>query len=170
MSIASRVNDLALAAATRDKLILTLLTGNVPNLTALTTTDKTSIVAALNELKALVDGLDGAAINDATTGTATTWSSSKIAGEITAALNALTSGAPAALDTLNELAAAINSDADFSATVTTALGNRVRVDTAAQGLNSTQQGNARTNIGAASAADMGNPETDFVATFNTGLS
>lgn len=169
MSSASRVNDLALATATRDKLILTLLTGNVTNLSALTTTDKTSIVAALNELKALVDGLDGAAINDATTGTVTTWSSSKIAGEITAALNALTSGAPAALDTLNELAAAINDDAAFSATVTTALGNRVRVDTAAQGLNSTQQANARTNIGAAAAADLGDPETDFVATFNAGL-
>ncbi len=59
----------------------------------------------------------------------------------------LLGGAPAALDTLDELAAAINDDANFTGTVTTALGNRVRVDTNSQGLTSTQQSNARANIG-----------------------
>jgi len=39
-------------------------------------------------------------------------------------VNALIDGAPAALDTLNELAAAINDDASFASTVTTALGNK----------------------------------------------
>ena len=55
--------------------------------------------------------------------------------------------APAALDTLNELAAALGDDANFSTTTTTALGNRLRVDTAAQGLTGTQQANAITNLG-----------------------
>ena len=55
--------------------------------------------------------------------------------------------APGALDTLNELAAAINDDASFHTTITTALSNRVRVDTASQGLTSTQKSNARTNMG-----------------------
>ena len=41
-----------------------------------------------------------------------------------AAFNALLSGAPGALDTLNELAAAINDDANYAAAVTTALGLR----------------------------------------------
>jgi hypothetical protein len=76
---------------------------------------------------------------------------------------------PAALDTLDELAAALGDDANFAATTTTALGNRVRHDTAAQGLTTTQQGNARTNIAAIAAADIGDPETDFVAVFNTAL-
>ena len=58
----------------------------------------------------------------------------------------LVDSAPGALNTLNELAAAINDDATFSSTVTTALGNRLRVDTASQGLNGTQQSNARTNL------------------------
>ena len=58
----------------------------------------------------------------------------------------LVDSAPGALDTLNELAAAINDDATFSSTVTTALGNRLRVDTASQGLSGTQQSNARTNL------------------------
>ena len=39
-------------------------------------------------------------------------------------VNAIIDGAPAALDTLNELAAAINDDANFAGTVTTALGNK----------------------------------------------
>jgi len=58
----------------------------------------------------------------------------------------LVDSAPAALDTLNELAASINDDANFSNTITTALGNRLRVDTASQGLSGTQQSNARTNL------------------------
>ncbi len=55
--------------------------------------------------------------------------------------------APAALNTLNELAAALGDDASFSTTTSTALGNRLRVDTASQGLTGTQQANAITNLG-----------------------
>jgi hypothetical protein len=60
---------------------------------------------------------------------------------------AVVDSAPAALDTLNELAAALGDDANFSTTTSTALGNRLRVDTAAQGLTGTQQANAITNLG-----------------------
>jgi len=69
----------------------------------------------------------------------------------TAVANVVNS-APAALDTLNELAAALGNDASFSTTISTALGNRLRVDTAAQGLTGTQQSNARTNLGLGTAA------------------
>jgi hypothetical protein len=55
--------------------------------------------------------------------------------------------APAALNTLNELAAALGDDANFSTTTSDALGNRLRVDTASQGLTGTQQANAITNLG-----------------------
>jgi hypothetical protein len=44
---------------------------------------------------------------------------------ITTAVNALIDGAPGALDTLNELAAALNDDASFHATVTTALSAKI---------------------------------------------
>ncbi len=43
------------------------------------------------------------------------------ASAVSAAVNALLDGAPGALDTLNELAAAVNDDANFAATVTAAL-------------------------------------------------
>ena len=55
--------------------------------------------------------------------------------------------APSALNTLNELAAALGDDANFSTTTSTALGNRLRVDTASQGLTGAQQANAITNLG-----------------------
>lgn len=69
------------------------------------------------------------------------------------AITNLIGGAPGALDTLNELAAAINDDAAFSATVTTALGVRLRVD-AAQGLSGGQQAQGRSNLGLGTAAPL----------------
>ena len=58
----------------------------------------------------------------------------------------LIASSPATLDTLNELAAALGNDPNFATTMATALGNRLRVDTAAQGLNSTEKTNAKTNL------------------------
>ncbi len=71
---------------------------------------------------------------------------------VTTQIANLVASAPSTLDTLNELAAALGNDAAFSTTVTTALGNRLRIDTGSQGLNSTQQGYGRTNLGLGSAA------------------
>jgi hypothetical protein len=50
--------------------------------------------------------------------------SATVQGLVDAAVAALVDGSPAALDTLNELAAALGDDANFAATITTALGNR----------------------------------------------
>lgn len=62
------------------------------------------------------------------------------------AITALKAGVGTALDTLDELAAALGDDANFAATMTTALGNRLRVD-AAQGLSAAAQKTGRENIG-----------------------
>ncbi len=71
--------------------------------------------------------------------------------DVDAAVSALVDSAPGTLNTLNELAAALGDDANFATTTSNALGNRVRVDTASQGLTTTQKSNARTNIGAQAA-------------------
>jgi hypothetical protein len=85
------------------------------------------------------------------------------------AISTLIGGAPSALDTLNELAAALGSDAIFSTTIATALGNRVRVDEA-QSFNATQKTQGRDNIGAASASDVGDvAAANFVTTFEAAL-
>lgn len=78
-----------------------------------------------------------------------------------AAVDALVSGAPGALDTLSELAAALGNDASFATTITNALAARVRADTASQGLDSVQQSNARANIGALPIMPAANVGADY---------
>lgn len=53
----------------------------------------------------------------------TKFDSANASGLITTAINNLVDGAPAALDTLNELAAAIGDDSDFIGTITTLVNN-----------------------------------------------
>lgn len=169
MSLSTNIADLATRVATEAKALRTLINNNAIDLSGLTTSAKSNLVAAINELQAEINNIDaGGAIDDDVTGPHTTWSSSKVSGEITGAINDLVNGAPGALDTLEELAAAIGDDADFAGTVTTALGNRVRVD-AAQSFTAPQQSQGRDNIGAASAAAVGDTETNFVAIFEAGL-
>jgi len=122
MSLTTNVQNLALRVSTECKAIRTLVNGNAADLAGLTTTAKGNLVVAVNELKAAI----GSLINDTTTGTGTTWSSTKINTEITNTVNAVLDGAPAALDTLNELAAALGNDANFAssfANIQTAVGD-----------------------------------------------
>ena len=158
-----RISDLATRMATECKSLRTLVNANGADLSALTTTQKASLVAAINELKTALDALGTPiTISDSASSTTQVWSSSKVSSEITAAKNALTSGAAAALDTLSELAAALGNDANFASTITTALGYRLRFD-AVQTLTTEQKTQACANLG------IGEPDTDFVTTFNSGL-
>jgi len=72
----------------------------------------------------------------------------------------IVSSAPSALNTLDELASALGDDANYSTTISTALGNRLRIDTGSQGLNSTQQGYGRTNLGLGSLAILSSVNND----------
>ncbi len=135
------------------------------DLTALSTTAKGNLVAAINELYGLL-GSSGAVIDDnaGDGATSVTWSANKIFDSIAAASaalkNELVDGAGAALDTLKELADALNNDPNFAATIASEIANRVRYD-AAQTLTAAQQLQACQNIG------VGNPERDFVADYTT---
>lgn len=198
MSLATNVRDLAVRIATEAKSLRTLINGNAADLAGLATTDKSSLLAAVNEIAAAVATASG--IDDTQTSTSTSWSSTKTRNEIDAAvagvpddliddgtpaaakvwssqkvdaelaarLASLVDAAPGALDTLNELAAALGDNPNFATETATALGNRVRVD-AAQSFDATQRAQARSNIGAASATDVGDTSTDFVAAFVSGL-
>lgn len=76
----------------------------------------------------------------------------------------IVNSAPAALDTLNELATALGNDANFSATISAALGNRLRVDVNNQSLDATQKANALTNLG----IGFGNPSVTAGLTAKNG--
>lgn len=131
---------------------------NQGSLTALTTTDKTSLVNAINELKTAIASASG--IDDGSTSTSATWSSDKINTSINNAVAALVNGAGTTLDTLNELAEALGDDANFATTIATQMGKRVRVD-APQTFTVAEQAQGCENLG------IGNPDTDFVAVYNT---
>jgi len=154
MSLELRIIALAQAIGTDIK----TLTINQGTLSTLTTTAKNSLVSAINELHAALAGA-GAQINDMATNGATTvtWSADKIYDSIEAAKvavrDSLVNGASAALDTLQELAAALGNDPSFATTIAGEIANRVRYD-AVQTLTSPQQAMARSNIGAASTASV----------------
>lgn len=174
MSLVTQVTALAQAIAADIKDIR-LKAGD---LTTLSTTAKTSLVAALNELytnlgtatgvlNALIDDTALAGVIDHT------WSVDKIISYITSVKSDIMGGiAPGALDTIFELAAELqNADTDIGA-IFTAIGYRVSVD-AIQSFDSTQQAQGRSNIGAASAAvlatltsNVGDTTYNFVAAYD----
>ena len=159
MSLETRIISLAQAIGGDVK----TLTTKQGDLTALSTSAKTNLVAAINELASAIAGA-GASINDSAGdgNTTVTWSANKIFDTIEAAKAAvkseLTNGAASALDTLSELATALGNDPNFAATIATELGNRVRYD-AVQTLTVGQKLQACTNIG------IGDPERDFAASY-----
>ena len=175
MSLEAKIIALANAIGA-DVKALNILAAKQGDLTALTTTDKSTLVAAINEISAAIAAA-GVQINDAVGdgATTTTWSADKIFDEIElakiAVTNSLVNGAAAALDTLNELAAALGNDPNFATTIATALTQRVRVD-AIQIFTGPEQAQGRDNIGAAAAADLtalavgvGDFDRDFVADY-----
>lgn len=143
------------------------LTNNQGSLPALDTTSKNSLVDAINELKTLIGAASGV-IDDTATDASHAWSASKITAMLDAAKAAvkddLVDGAGTALDTLKELADALGNDPNFAATLAADVANRVRYDSA-QTLTPTQQTQARTNIAAYGADEIGDYDHNFVADY-----
>lgn len=140
------------------------------DLSALPTTAKDSLVAAIIEVRQIAldaaAGEGGAVIDDSAGDgdTDVTWSANKIYDSIeaakTAVQNAILGGASAAYDTLLELENLLKADETLTATLADAITKRVRFD-APQTLTVAEKLQACQNIG------IGNPDTDFVAAFNT---
>ena len=115
-----------------------------------------AVFTAINELADAA--ASGTGINDTGTSASSVWSSSKVQQMLDALKADILDGAPAALDTLKELAAYVEQDRTGAAAVSEAINNRVRFD-AAQQLTPSHQLQACQNIG------IGNPDTDFVAVY-----
>lgn len=143
------------------------LKNRIGTLASLSTTDKSNLVAAINEVLGIANAAagGGVSINDGATNTTQTWSSTKVQAQIDALKTALLGGATSTYDTfqeLKDLLDAVDSDSDSAiAALTTAVGNRLRFD-APQTLDSTQRAQALANLGiVASTADFAG---DFNAT------
>ena len=161
MSLATNLQDLATRVASEVKTLRTLVNGNVADLSALQTTAKSNLVAAINELVGAIGGA-GASIDDETVSTLTVWSSDKTDGEIdsrvSAAITALVGAAPAELDTLGEIAAALGDDDNLAATLTALIATKVGQDDLDTAL-----------AGKVDKTAVGDTDTDFVAVFEAGL-
>lgn len=146
MSIESKLLSLVGKIATD----INFIQSEIGVLDDLPTTVKTSLVESLIELRDIIDSnydvLQGL-ISDTTTDTTHTWSSNKIAYEINLAITELIDGAPGALDTLKELAAALQDNPDIITNILTGLSKRVAVDQV-QVFTAGEQLQARQNIGA----------------------
>lgn len=106
---------------------INILQGTIGVLGDLTTADKSTLVNALVELKADVEAHyteQQAIINDGVIVNTSTWSSFKIAYEINNAIVALINGAPGALDTLQELATALQNNPDIVNDLLALIGNK----------------------------------------------
>ena len=143
MSLQTRLGDLITAIGTDIKQLRTWITGSSSgDLTGLTTTDKSSLVAAINEIDAssasvpdsstTVKGIiELATLAETSTGTDSVRAVTPqgVKQETDAVKAAILNGAPGALDTLDELAAALGDDANFAATVTNSLATKQPLDT-----------------------------------------
>lgn len=144
-------------------------------LTALTTTDKSDVVSALNELKAGLDAAvaaSGATINDSTSNTTNAWSGSKITTELATAtqnaVDAIVDGAPGAKDTLVELITFIDANEGSIVTMLAEQAKRVAVN-GAQSFTAAEKIQGNANLGSVSIADFGPTNTDYAAIVNAGL-
>lgn len=158
MSLATRIESLVIRVAQE----FNEIHAKTGNLSSLTTTDKSTLVAAINELQAAV--VSSSVIDDASIAATTTYSSNKIVSLLDALKTEILGGADAAYDTLVEIQQLLQSGTSGLDALLTAVNNRVRFD-AAQSLTLAEQLQARTNIGAVATSDVGNTDTDFVAVF-----
>ena len=166
---------------------------------SLTTTDKDSLVDAINEVNDQLSAIRGqieskSQIDDSLTTAINTWSALKISNTVAEKLaelkNELLGGAGADFDTLQELVTLINQNKGAIEALETIAAGHVRFN-AAQSLTANEKAQARSNIGAPSTDDVadakkagtdasaaletfkgevGNPHIDLVSIFNNGVS
>ena len=162
MSLQTRIESLIQRLAVEFKIVH----GRIGTLANLSTTDKTDLVSAINELRAQIQSVvAGAFIDDAhPVATATTFSAAKITALLEGLKADILGGADAAFDTLKELQDAVQNDTSGLAALLNAVGSRVRFD-APQVLTLDEQAQARTNISAMARDEIGDVNADFIAVF-----
>lgn len=159
MSLETRTIALAQAIGAKIKELLQTR----GTMSELTTADKTSLVNAINEVKAAIGDAGAGILDSAGDGDiAHTWSANKIHDELLALESKIINGAPEALNTLLELATELQDQDSVVAGLINAVGNKVDF-AQAQALTTAQKLQACTNLG------IGDPEVDLVAVFNTAL-
>ena len=153
----------ALALAQAVGLDIKALLATRGDLSALTTTAKANLVAAINELKAGLGSVDLTAVIDDAAGAGVlnkAWSADKIITSLETLKQEILNGAPDAFNTLKEIADYLAANDVNINGLLDLIGKTVRFD-AAQSLTGAEQLQACTNIG------VNNNELDMVALYTT---
>ena len=140
--------------------------GNQGQLSTLNTSAKSSLVSALNEIYSLIS--TAISIDDnASTGSNKTYSIDKIKSSIQSLKDDLLGGVPTtAFDTLKEIADYIGTDQTATSGLVAAIAKRVAVDSV-QTFTANEKIQARENIEPFGSEEIGNPDTDLLAIYNT---
>lgn len=166
MTLRQRIDELADAIGAELKKVIV----KIGSIDMLQTTERGSVVGAVNELKKRIDnigsGNSGAAIDDTAPAADKAYSSQKVDSLINAAKTAVKSeildGADAAYDTLQEVAKYIEQDKTGATALSEAVAKRLRIDES-QVLTQAQKTAVETTL------NLGDTDTDFVAKFNQAL-
>lgn len=158
MSLSTNLVNAFVRVATEIKAVRGEVTTKAGDLASLTTTEKSNLVAALNEVKAAVDGIqlpETVQIDDATAAGDKVYSSTKVEELVANAIQGLIDGADEENNTLAEVAAKI--------TALMQADEGLLSFKAPQSLEPTEQAQVLANLG------LTGLDTDFVATFEAAL-
>jgi hypothetical protein len=167
MTLEQRLRDLINSIGSKLK---PLITGQ-GDLSTLATTNKDSLVDAINELSGLIGtGGESSVINDAaTSGTAETYSVNKILMLLNGLRDEIMGeDVSAAMNSFREIQDALEADETVTSALVTAMAKRVSVSSA-QAFTAEEKEQGRANLGAYGATEIGNPDTDLVALLNSAL-
>lgn len=159
---------------------LTALSTELSAYETATDADIQAIQGTVAGIQAALDSIDVSAqvqaiiVDELAPGTTTVWSSYKTQAEINAAIGSVVDMAPGALDTLNELAAALNDDASFASTITDLINGKADFIHAHQmsevlGLQAALTGKASAASVASLTTEIGDTSTNYSSTFEAGL-
>lgn len=145
---------------------------NDPAFTANSPTDVPSqqavkiAVAGLQNSITSINGTLSGLISDNITDLSHTWSSQMIASEINTAITDLIDGAPAALDTLKELASALQNNPTAFSDLSLLINKRVAVDQV-QAFTLLEKAQARSNIDVPSVSDLSSVTSSLTSLIGT---
>lgn len=154
-NLVTQIQNLVIRLGTEFKVVHS----SIGTLSSLTTTQKSSLVAAINEVRGSVAGAD--MIDDLASPSETdkTYSAFKITNLLDSLRESILGGASEAFDTLKELQDLLEDDQSGIGALAAAIENKVSWS-ASQTLTGGQQAQARSNIGAAAASHTHDPESE----------
>lgn len=154
MSLQTRLTALITRVGDEFKAVRILIGGTGEATVANLQTSATNLVGAINEVRTAGNtnaASIAALINDTSITATNTYSATKIENLVSTSITNVIDAAPGALDTLNELAAALGDDPNFAATITAQLALKANA------------------ADVYTKAEMGDPETDLVTQLNAAL-